>query len=165
MPDHKAIKEHKQLQCFGSLLHDPNLWHLNRRSVSGAFAVGMFCAFIPIPLQMLIAAAIAIAVRVNLPISVGVVWITNPVTFPPMFYAAYRVGVYILGWEVIDIDFTLSWDSLADQIALIWEPLLLGCLIVGSSAAVISFFTVRLLWRLHIMQHLEKRKLRRKKNA
>ena len=39
MPDHKLIREHKHLRIFGSMLHDPNLFHLNRRSVAGAFAV------------------------------------------------------------------------------------------------------------------------------
>jgi len=55
-------------------------------------AVGLFCAFVPLPIQMLLAAAAAIIFRVNLPISVGLVWITNPVTIPPMFYFCYKVG-------------------------------------------------------------------------
>ena len=49
MPDHRQIREHKHLQLFGSLLHDPNLWHLNRRSAAGAFAVGLFVRLYPFP--------------------------------------------------------------------------------------------------------------------
>ena len=59
-PDPETIKEHKHLKVFGSLLYDPNLWHLNRRSFAGALAVGLFVAFIPLPTQMIIAAALAI---------------------------------------------------------------------------------------------------------
>ena len=95
-PDRAKIREHRHLRVFGKLLHDPNLWHLNRRSVSGAFAVGMFVMYLPPLGQMLIAAAGAIAFRVNLPISVTLVWITNPVTIPPMYYFAYLVGSWIL---------------------------------------------------------------------
>ena len=95
-PDKEAIRDHKYMRIFGKLLYDPNLWHLNRRSVSGAFAVGLFWAFIPIPFQMVTAAATAIPARVNLPISVALVWITNPITMPPMFYSTYRVGTWIL---------------------------------------------------------------------
>jgi uncharacterized protein (DUF2062 family) len=164
MPDHRVIREHKHLQFFGELLHDSNLWHFNRRSVSGAFAVGLFCAFVPIPFQMILAAAIAIATRVNLPISVSLVWISNPITMPPMFYGAYKLGAYLTGCEPLEMDFILSWQWMSSQMAFIWQPFLLGCLILGTTTAVISYFTIRLLWRLHVIQHLKKRKLRRKKN-
>jgi len=165
MPDHRVVREHKHLQFFGQLLHDPNLWHFNRRSVSGAFAVGVFCAFVPIPFQMILAAAIAIAMRVNLPISVALVWISNPVTMPPMFYAAYKLGAYLLGCEPLEMEFEFSWECISSQMAFIWEPFLLGCFVFGTTASVISFFTMRLLWRLYIIHHLKERRQRRKKHA
>ena len=112
---------------------------------------------------MFLVAAVAIMVRVNLPISVALVWITNPVTFAPIFYAAYRLGAYILGLEPMELDFELSAEWIGSHIAIIWEPLLLGCLIMGSTAAVVSFFLIRLLWRLHIVNYIKERKLRRKK--
>ncbi|MDH5777262.1 MAG: DUF2062 domain-containing protein, partial [Gammaproteobacteria bacterium] len=72
MPDHDKIRQHPHLnKMFGTLLHDPNLLHLNRRSVSGAFFIGLFMAFVPMPFQMVPAAALAIYFRTNLPISIG----------------------------------------------------------------------------------------------
>ena len=88
LPDPNKIRHHKSLKIFGRLLQDANLWHLNRRSARGAFAVGLFFAFIPVPFQMVLAAAGAILFRVNLPISVALVWLTNPLTMPPIFYGA-----------------------------------------------------------------------------
>ncbi|MDQ6963397.1 MAG: hypothetical protein Q9M13_00590, partial [Mariprofundales bacterium] len=44
-PDPDRIRQHKRLQCFGSLLIGPGLWQLNRNSVAKAFAVGVFSAF------------------------------------------------------------------------------------------------------------------------
>ena len=96
LPDHKKIREHKHLRFLGALLHDPNILHLNRRSVSGAFSLGLFVAFIPVPFQMVLSALGAIFFRVNLPIAVGLVWVTNPLTMPPLFYFAYKVGTWIL---------------------------------------------------------------------
>ena len=55
MPDHQKIKENKWMRVFGPLIHESNLWHLNRRSAKGAFAVGLFFAFWPVPFQMLLA--------------------------------------------------------------------------------------------------------------
>ena len=162
MPDHKMIKEHKHLQIFGKLLHDGNLWHFNRRSVSGAFAVGLFVAFIPLPSQMIIAAAVAIILRVNLPVSVALVWVSNPVTMPPLFYAAYLVGAKIMGIEALENHYELTLDWFSHQLHIIWQPFLLGCFIFGVVSAVIGYTTIRLLWRLHVIKHLKARKARRK---
>ena len=83
MPDAKAIRDNKYLCCFGTLLHDKALWHISRHTLAKAFLVGLFCAMLPIPFQMLVAAAGAIALHANLPVSVGLVWLTNPLTMPP----------------------------------------------------------------------------------
>ena len=108
MPDAHKIRHHRHLRFFGTLLHDPNLWHLNRHSVAGAMAVGLFWAFVPIPLQMIPAAALAIWFRVNLPISVALVWLTNPITMPPVFYFNYKLGTWILRRPVEDVTFPVS---------------------------------------------------------
>ncbi len=164
MPDHNKIRNHPQLnRLFGTLLHDPNLLHMNRRSVSGAFAVGLFMAFVPVPFQMLLAAAGAIVFRVNLPISVGLVWLSNPITMPPLFYFCYKVGTWILQEPIQHIEFVLSFDWLMTELAEIWQPFLLGCFTIGGLSALIGAGTIRLLWRLHIVRHLKVRQLRRKK--
>lgn len=163
LPDHHKIREHKHLKkCFGTLLHDPNLWHLNRHSVSGAFFVGLLCAWVPVPFQMVIAAAIAIAARVNLPISVCLVWITNPVTMPAMFYFAYRVGIWILGTPAREFNFELSFEWLMVELGQIWQPFLLGCLVLGLASSLAAYLLTRLFWRFHIFQYIKKRRLRRK---
>lgn len=157
MPDHHEIKNHKHLQLFGDLLHNPLLWHFNRKSVSGAFLVGMFCAWIPVPFQMLIAAAIAIFAHVNLPLSVALVWISNPVTIPPLFYGAYKFGSWLLGTPAREFHFELSLEWLKTELSLIWEPFLLGCFVIGVTSSVISFVIIRLLWRRHIIHHWKTR--------
>jgi uncharacterized protein len=163
MPDHRTIRDHKHLRLFGKLLHDPNLFHLNRRSASGAFAVGLFMAFVPLPTQMIFAAAAAILFRVNLPISVVLVWLTNPVTIPPMFYFAYMVGTWIMG-EPIHMEqdaFQLSYEWLKNELSAIWQPFLLGCFVTGSVSALIGYASIRGLWRLHLVRHYNERKARR----
>ncbi len=161
LPDRDHVKHQRHLQVFGELLHDPNLWHLNRRSVSGAFAVGLFIAFIPIPLQMVLAAAVAMLFRVNLPISIGLVWITNPLTIPPIFYFTYRLGTWMMGVPMRHQDFELSWQWMVAELAIAWKPFLLGSFVTGTVAALLGYFITRGLWRLHLVRHFRQRKAER----
>lgn len=161
MPDEEKIKDHPYLRRLGHFLHDPNLWHLNRKSVSLAFLVGVFCAFIPLPLQMLMAAALAILVRSNLPVSIGLVWITNPLTIPPIFYFSYCVGTFLLGTESEHIGAEFSVEWLAESVSHIWAPLLLGSLVCGVVFSVLSYFLVRYLWLLHVIQLWKQRQQKR----
>jgi len=162
MPDARTIREHPSLRVLGELLHDPGLWHLNRRSVSGAFAVGLFCAWVPIPMQMLLAALLAIAFRVNLPLSSALVWITNPLTMPPLFYAAYRLGTWLLDQRPVPLRFELSIDWLGSRLAQIWEPFLLGCGVFAMASALLGFVLVRLFWRYQLIRRLQEKRLRHK---
>ena len=159
MPDHEKIRNHPRLnKIFGKLLHDPNLLHLNRRSVSGAFFVGLFMAFVPLPSQMIFAAAVAILLRVNLPISVGLVWLTNPITMPPVFYFCYKVGSWILQTPVRQHSFELTWAWLGTELGAIWAPFLLGCFICGLVSAIAGFALIRLIWRCHVARQWKARK-------
>ena len=161
LPDHHKIKSHKHLKCFGTLIHDPNLWHLNRRSVSGALFLGLICAWIPVPFQMVIAAGVAILAHVNLPLCIASVWITNPLTMAPMFYFAYKTGAWMLNSPPHEFTFELSFDWLMVELDHIWQPFLLGCLICGLISGLIAFLAIRVLWRLHIFRYIKKRRLRR----
>ncbi|MGC9462225.1 DUF2062 domain-containing protein, partial [Vibrio genomosp. F10] len=137
MPDHSVIKRQKALKIFGSVLYNPNLWCLNRRSAAGAFAVGLFMAFVPLPSQMLLAAGLAISCGVNLPLSVALVWISNPITMPVLFYCAYKVGALVMNVPTEAFHFELSWAFLMHQMNTMGPPFLLGCLICGVIAAMI----------------------------
>ncbi|MFP3345629.1 DUF2062 domain-containing protein, partial [Halomonas sp. SIMBA_159] len=75
----------------------------------GAFAVGLFFAWMPIPFQMVASAAVAIPMRVNLPLSVSLVWLTNPLTMPVLFYLSYLVGCVVLRTPIEHFAFEASW--------------------------------------------------------
>ncbi len=156
LPDRQTIREQPALRLFGDLLHDANLWHLNRRSVSVAAFVGIACAFVPMPVQMVLAALLAIWWRCNLPVAVGLVWISNPLTFAPMFYFAYWVGTGLLGVggspPVDEPDF--------NRLQGIWEPFLLGCLVTGVTLGATAAFAVHSLWRLAVLWRWRKRRQR-----
>lgn len=159
-PAYHRIREHKSLQLLGAVLHDPNLWHLNRRSVAGAFGIGLFVAFLPIPAQMLLAAYIAVVTRVNLPISVLLVWISNPLTMGPIYLGGYTIGRYLLGEPRRGYSFEPSLAWFSTELLPIWKPLFLGCFILGVIAGLSGYMLIRLLWRVHILHQLDSRRRR-----
>lgn len=162
MPDPERIRRNKSLRFLGKLIHEPNLWHLNRHSVSRAMGIGLFAAFIPLPLQMLLAAALAIPVRGNLPLSLGLVWLSNPLTIPPMFYGSYKMGSWLLQRPEITLPDHLSVDWITGQVGTLWQPLLLGSLVVGLICAVLGYALTMLYWRWWVARNWQKRQQRRR---
>lgn len=152
MPNPDRLRQHKHLRIFARWLGDPNLWHLNRRSAAGAFAIGLFIAWVPVPFQMVLAAGMAILCRVNLPISVALVWITNPLTMPPMFYFAYYLGAHLLGVPAVDFEISFSWGWLRSVMATIGEPFLLGCALMALGSSLVGYLSIRLLWRYSVVR-------------
>ena len=159
-PAYESVRGHRALEMLGPRLRAPDLWHLNRRSVAGAFAVGLFVTFLPIPMQMLLAAAIAISVRVNLPISVLLVWVSNPLTMPPIFYTAYTIGRWILNEprRSFRVEMTMEWFT--GDLLTIWKPLVTGSLVLAVVASAVGYLVVRVLWWFSVMERLKIRRAR-----
>ena len=169
-PKAAEIKSHKNLGWLSKHLHDPSLWNFNRRSISKAFAVGLFCTFIPVPFQMLIAAPCAIIFSANLPISIALVWISNPITMPFIFYLAYKLGAMILDTP-IEKNFMQSiqyvyqgkgdilemLNRVGEVFGPIWQPFLLGNLLFSIIGSLLGYWIVQLIYR----NMRNKRKLRR----
>ncbi len=164
MPDPDSIRKHKHLRFFGKLLHDPNLWHLNRHSVARAMAVGLFAALMPIPLQMLLAACLAILLRGNLPIAVSLVWLTNPLTMPPIFYCTYQIGAWVMAVPTRSLPDELSWDWISNQLSTLWQPLLLGSLLLGLILAALGYCLTMGYWRWWVARQWKRRREQRRKD-
>jgi uncharacterized protein len=156
------MSTHRVLRPVSRWLHEPELWHLHRRSVAGATFIGLFTAFLPVPFQMLIAATLAVVSRCNLPLSVALVWITNPVTMPPIFYFAYRLGAWLLDRRVEVGTIQLSWQWLGNHMGEIGWPLLFGSLVCGWVTGVTGMVIVRVLWRFHVIRRWRARRERRR---
>lgn len=161
MPDPDKLKKHKSLQFLGARLHEPNLWHVNRRSVALAFAVGLFCAWIPSLGQIAIAAITAFYLRANLPISVGLVFLTNPITMPPLFYMAYLFGLWLTGRPSPGDSFQFSIEGVLNGLGDIGMPFLLGCFVIGVACSSAGYFGVHYFWRKNIQHKWLKRQQKR----
>jgi uncharacterized protein (DUF2062 family) len=158
LPGPERLRSNRQVRLFGRLLEDPFLLHLNRRSVAGGIAVGLFMAFMPVPIQMLLAALASILLRVNIILAVTLVWITNPVTIPPIFFFTYSVGTWILGAPVNPAAFEPTLEWFWSRFADIWQPLVLGSVLVGGVVSLAAYGLIHLLWRMHVLRHWQRRR-------
>ena len=168
LPSHESVRQNRYIRFFGTALHHPNLWHLNRKSVAGGTAIGLFCGLVPGPLQMLSAALFAILFRVNLPVAVILTWYTNPFTIVPLYYIAYKLGMFVTGGngQVLpggDLDLLalpiMEWiPALYLWEASMGRPFVLGLFLLALILAVAGYLLAIAAWRVHVTLAWNKRR-------
>ena len=164
-PHQSTVEKSKAFRALGPWLGNPNLWHLNRHSAANAVSVALFCGFIPLPGHMIFCMILSILIRCNLPLTIVLVWYSNPFTMPALFYFAYKIGLIALHLPPIPFEFHLSMHWIIHELETIWRPFLLGCFLCGLSIALLGNVIVRILWRLQVVRHWKQRASTRKKNA
>lgn len=169
LPTHEKLHEHLGMDTRGerelsgamlwlrNKLADPMLWHLNRRSVAGAVALGLFIGWLPLPMQMLIAALLATVLRVHVPVSVVLVWFSNPITFPALLYAAWYVGSTLLGTTMIGSPLSMNVSELLHAAANAWPVIMFGSIFCATFFGVTGFFMTNAIWRFVAVRRWRKR--------
>jgi uncharacterized protein (DUF2062 family) len=151
-------KERWFMRPFRLLLENPSYWTLNRRNVTRAVALGLFIAWIPLPIHILLGAALALLLRLNIPAAVSATLITNPLTAVPLYYFAYWIGCRVLQLPVNAFVFEFTWEWITTGLLPIWKPFLLGCLIMGAFTAVLGYILLGSVWHLSLLLKYHKRK-------
>jgi uncharacterized protein (DUF2062 family) len=164
LPSQETVRNNRWLNPFARWLHHPNLWHLNRRSVAGGVAVGLFCGLVPGPLQMLSAALFAVRLRVNLPIALFTTLYSNPFTILPLYALAYGLGSWVNGTHNATLLTLpeLHWHNWLSELwhwlTLLGEPILIGLPLLATLLAVVGYFAVRVAWRVAVVLRWRARK-------
>ena len=143
------------------LLNNPAYWGIRRKTVVPGFSLGLFVAFTPIPVHTLLGIALALVLKVNIPATIIGTLLMNPLTMVPMFLFAYRVGLFLLGFEPQPFEPELSLAWLTHGFVTVWQPLLLGSILCGALASLIGFIGLELLWRASLADYLATRRRRK----
>lgn len=164
LPNPQKLHKEHSMRWVGHRLRDPRLWHINRHTVAGGIALGLFINFIPLPLQVLWATLLALLWRVNLPLTIVMTWINNPFTFIPINVMIYQIGRWTLGnththmVKVVTLP-TFEWrlerlpaygSAWLNWFSRLGEAYLIGLPIVCLTASLTGYLLVRLSWRLAI---------------
>ena len=120
---------------------------INRRSITKGIFIGLFWGFIPMPFQMLAVLALTPFMKFNVPIAMTMVWLSNPLTMPFMYYMEYQTGNFLLDLPPLpDLKLTLAWfqENLSDIVL----PLYVGTIpyslfVSGGVYLIVNFLWVR----------------------
>lgn len=171
LPKPEELRKNKVIGMFAPFLADPRLWYMNRSSLVRAIYVGVICAFVPLPGQMILALVGALLFRANIPMSITFTWLTNPLTAIPVYWATYWVGAMILGEPAIgirtigivltDITLWLTADGanpfLLHQKVFSFKVFSLGLIVTAIATSVILGIAFNLFWRYRITEDWKKR--------
>ena len=153
IPTRETIHQYRLLRPFAPHLMHPSLWRMNRRSVPRGVALGLFVGVMIPVLHTIFAAILAIPARANVAVAALFTLVVNPLTIPPLYYAAYRIGA----WE-LHHDATLVNPAAAERFSselsrmLFWihqasGPIAVGVLTIAFTAAAIGYLTSAVTWR------------------
>ena len=148
-------RENINLGWLNKHLQDPSLWKWNKRTIAKAFAIGLFCAFLPMPAHTLLAAILAVLFSANILLSMFMVWVNNPITMGPIYYFTYTLGASIIGIEG-DLGFEFSFGYLMNNVGATIIALWVGGLIVSTIAAILGYTTIILIYKYRALKRIKR---------
>lgn len=175
LPTPHAMMQSRMLKPFRRYLDHHALWQFNRRGVAGGVAIGLFFGILIPFAQILLAAFAAVFLRVNLPVAAVSTLITNPFTFPGVYYCAYLVGGLFLHADDVaqpaaienHIVQTLAvrqevlsgwFASACDWLQSVGFQLVIGLSVLSVVTSTLGYFAVNAVWHYWVRQRWRKRR-------
>jgi uncharacterized protein (DUF2062 family) len=162
-PDRHTLEKLWCLRPIKTLVLDRGCWTFHRHSVTRAFAVGLFIAFIPptpLPVHIVTCVILGVLFRLNLPVLIATVFLSNPLTWLPQVAGSIWVGAKLMGMDLVPVLHELHHRHPWRHIGELWAPLLLGALVLGLTAAAAGYVLAQLAWRARVLYQLRRRRAR-----
>ena len=129
-------------------------------TIARGFACGVFAGMFPLfGLQTILGVLLAVPLRGNKLLAITGTWISNPLTYVPIYTFNFHVGQWLLNkHDLISLSFD-SWQEVKGSGAEIILILLVGCFSVGLVSGILSYFLgLRLINRFRATYHLQRRR-------
>ena len=156
IPTRETVHHHRVLRPFARHLSDPALWRMTNRSVPRAVALGLGVGVIIPIMHVFVAALLAIPLRANVAIAAACTLVINPLTIPPMYYAAYRIGSWELHHDGVVLnpgDRSAGLGRTRPAVVLIHQasgPIALGIVTIAVAAAILGYGFAAVIWRVWV---------------
>jgi uncharacterized protein (DUF2062 family) len=154
VPTRETVHQYRLLRPFAPHLRNGSLWRMTRRSVPRGVALGLFVAIVFPVMHTVVAALLAIPARANVAVAAIITVVVNPITIPPLYYAAYRVGAWELHHDARLVNpaaaarFSSELSRLLFWIHQASGPIAVGVLTIAVAAAALGYLAASLVWRL-----------------
>lgn len=154
LPSPDAVRGNRWLRWLGPALHHPRLWHMSRRGIALGVALGLFFGLLIPIAQIPLSAGAAVLLRANVPTAIASTLVTNPVTFGPVYVAAWKVGSTVLGVQATKPPVAASapqqdvswWQAARQRLAAVGKPLIVGLAIFAVVGGAGAYLLVTWAW-------------------
>lgn len=156
LPTRESMEQVRWLRPVAHVVLRSDLWRFHRRSVPRGVALGLVVGiFLMIPgLQMVGAVLVSLPFRANIPLAVGMTFLSNPLTTPFILLASLGIGNKLLGLHADIATFmALLHDHAGIKDYMNWlfsdaAPALLGGLaVISVVAGLIGYVVAAFLWQ------------------
>lgn len=171
--DAAQLRHRRWLRWMGPALHHPALWRMSRRGTALGVGIGVFFGLMLPLAQIPAAAVVAVAMRANVPVAAVSTLVTNPLTFPAIYYGAYRIGTLLTGQDPQRQDaFSHPPEPLYGAVEqpplrTWWRrvgfPTMLGLAVMATSSGLLTYLVAGWLLRLR-SQRIWQRRVRRRRD-
>jgi len=162
-PDRDVLENLWCLRPFTTLVCDRGCWAFKKKSVVRGFSLGLLIAFVPptplLPLHLVLCALLGILFRLNIPVLVATVFVSNPLTWFPQVAGSIWVGAKLMGVDLMPLFRQLTHHNLSAHLNQLWEPLLLGALVLGLLAAGLGYLLGITVWHVRVLHRLRRRRM------
>jgi uncharacterized protein (DUF2062 family) len=162
LPTRESMEKSKLLRPVAHRVLAPELWRFTRRSVPRGVALGMITGILFPVAQIAFSAVLALPIRANVPVASLVTFISNPLTTPFIWAAAYWLGKWAL-----HLDAVVPGQPVREAAQLGWAQwlvsdaapaLALGLLILSVAMAVLGYALAAIGWRVWIARKWRNRR-------
>lgn len=183
IPSREQLQSNRWLVWLSPWLQRPQLWHWSRRGVALGVSIGLFFGLLIPVAQIPLSVAASVVLRANVPAAAVSTLVSNPLTYGPIYYGAYRLGLWATGETGSRRAHALATAPLDplpstaptsnantqavtpaptawQRIRALGKPLLVGMALSAMASGLLAYGLITVGWRLQVLYKRRKRRPR-----
>ncbi len=136
---HPRIRKRPWLVALTRPIFDRDLWTPCRYTVAGGISIGLFCAMLPIPFQMILAALACMRAKANIPMAMAACWVSNPFTQVAIWLSQEKLGDWIREKTALSVPHFMDVERTVFNTTLNLGSFTVGFFIMGVILSILAY--------------------------